>query len=268
VASGKGGQRGWFCEIRLADMSGERLRDIFGNDQDLAALPEDLQSLAKLIRVADIVLCLVNLEDFRATRDAMKKIDDEAVLKCAIDYLVNDTSRRRRMCVLFTQSDMHRQEHDRCGGWINVAKKHLPYMHGAHLLNGRVSVAAVAAVADTTIVETDGNPRRVPAAGFYSIGLENVMEWVSEKAQEVFTNRLADLQKIEAARRAKFEQQRQLRSMQTIKWVVACIALVVVLGALLFATTISSKPTNENRNDTNYFSPASAPNDSQTTTSQ
>lgn len=202
----KGGSPEWFCEIRLADSAGQDLRRVFGDDQPLESLPDQLKVLAEYSRQADIVICLVNLKDFRGEPDDMRRTDNEAVIKSALDYLISDATRQRHLCLLFTQADLFRQFAEKCGGWGNVAKKFLPYIHGAHVLNGRVSVAAVAAVADTAVREIDGRPSRVPAHGFRSEGLDSVMQWVSGKAHDVFANRLAEVQRIEAIQQ---DQERQ-----------------------------------------------------------
>jgi hypothetical protein len=239
----KRGHDHWDCEIRLADSAGQDLRRLFGNDQQIESLPDQLQPLAHYCRSSDIVICLVDLGDFIGEKNQMTRVDNEAVIKSAIEYLISDVSRKRHLCVLFTQADQFAQERDKCGGWGNVAKKHLPYVHGAHLLNGRVSVGAIAAVADTKVVEVDGTPCRVPVPGFRSDGFESLMEWVSTKAHEVFAGRVAEIQRIEAQRQEQESQrlqqaaeERRQRAKQQTKKKIAWGGAIVAVVLLFFMT--------------------------------
>jgi hypothetical protein len=194
------------CELHLADSAGQDLRRVFGDDQEIQSLPEHLRGLAEYCRTADVVIYLINLKDFVGENDPVRRLDNEAVIKSTLDFLIGDVSRRRQLCVLFTQADQFEQEREKCGSWENVAQKYLSYVHGAHLRNGRVTVGAVAAVKDTKVVELDGTPRRVPAPGFRSDGLIELMNWIATKAGELVAARVAEVQRIEAVRQ---EQDRQ-----------------------------------------------------------
>ena len=236
------------CEIRLVDSAGQDLRRIFGNDQDIRSLPEHLRDLADYCRSADIVICLINLKDFVGEKDPLRRMDTEAVIKSALEFLIADESRTRHLCVLFTQADQFIHERDRYGGWSNVASKYLPYVNGAFLHDRKATVGAVAAVKDTQVVELDGAPRRVPAPGFSSDGLDQLMNWVAAQIDEVVAARSADAQRIEAARQQREQQrmrqeneERRRRAVRD-RWKKFGWAAAVLIPLWLFLATAPPKP--------------------------
>lgn len=181
------------CQVRLVDAAGQDLRLLFGEEKihRMEDLPEALRELAAYCRSADIVLFLVNLKDFEGEGDALRRTDNEAAIKIAMDYL-SQVNRRRRFCVVFTQADLYRERAREKGGWLALASEMIPYITGAYLQSlrivaeDRVPVFPVSAVNRTRIaVDDQGVPRRVPDSPFGSDGLEAVVKWMTTQVREI-----------------------------------------------------------------------------------
>ncbi len=181
------------CQVRLIDAAGQDLRLLFGEEKihRMEDLPESLRELAAYCRSADIVLFLVNLKDFEGEGDALRRTDNEAAIKIAMDYL-SQVDRRRRFCVVFTQADLYRERARLREGWLALASEIIPYITGAYLqsiripMGDRVPVFPVSAVNRTRIaVDDQGVPRRVPDPPFGSDGLEVVVEWMTTQVREI-----------------------------------------------------------------------------------
>ena len=180
-------------EVRLVDAAGQDLRLLFGEEKihQVQDLPDALQKLAGYCRSAEIVLFLINLKDFEGQADPLRRIDNEAAIKSAMDYLSSD-GRQRRFCVVFTQADLYRETAQQRGGWMNLAAEMIPYLSGAYLrtadvpTSGRVLVFPVSAVNRTRIVgDEQGIARRVPDPPFGSDGLDAVVEWMMTQVREI-----------------------------------------------------------------------------------
>ena len=178
------------CEIRLVDCAGQDLRRLFGQDGDISILPEHLRGLYDYCRTADIVICLVNLKDVVGHDDSMTGIDNQAVIKSALDHVTSDPTRSRRLCLLFTQADRYRAYVVQHGSWTGVAKAYLPYVYAPFLQDGQVIVDAVAAV-DKTELANDDTARRVPAPWFGSDGLHALGVWIVAESQKLNQQRQA-----------------------------------------------------------------------------
>lgn len=174
-------------EVRLIDAAGQDLRLLFGDDRisKLATLPDALRTVAEYCRAADIVLFLVNLKDFVGEGDSRQRTDNEAAIKGAMDYLSEDGN-PRTFSVVFTQVDLYKDVAERSGGWSNIAKTAIPYVHGAYLRGGDVPIFPVSAVNATRVtVDESGVPLRVPVPGFGSDGLDDVIEWLTRSVRKV-----------------------------------------------------------------------------------
>ena len=192
-----GGDSQVTCDVRLADCAGQDLRRLFADDDADRSerLPAHLERLAEYCQSADIVICLVNLRDFVGEADAARKIDNQAVIMSALRVLATDAA--RRLYLLFTQIDLYKAYREKYDGWPGVVKEFLPYVHGAHVARKRVMVGAVAAV-DDTVPARDGAPRRVPAPGFKSRGLEGLMDNIAKDAAAIVAaRRVENLQRQE-----------------------------------------------------------------------
>ena len=175
------------CDVRLIDVAGQDLRLLFGDEGILSveSLPGHLQALAEYCRSADIILFLINLKDFVGQSNAEQRTANEAAIKSAMDYL-GGNDRRRRVCLVLTQTDLYRNLARVRGGWLNLAAEAVPYVFSAHVRVQQVAVHPISAVADTQVaVDRDGTPRRVPTAGFRSEGLDEVITWLTTQVRDV-----------------------------------------------------------------------------------
>lgn len=180
------------CDLRLVDTAGQDLRILFGDDQiySLESLPSHLQDLARYCRESDIILFPINLKDYLGQDKSEQRTANEAAMKAAMDYLESKVG-SRKVCLVFTQSDLYQDYADKLGGWSNVAAEAFPYIYGAHVHGRKVEIIPVSAVANTkVVVDKDGTPRRVPVKGFQSEGLDNLENWLiaqvkkTKKAEE------------------------------------------------------------------------------------
>jgi hypothetical protein len=177
-------------EVKLVDTAGQDLRLLFGEEriQALDELPAHLKSLAQYCRSAEIILFLLNLKDYLGHGNPQIRVANEAAVKSAMDYLGSDS--RRRVCLVFTQSDLYKALAEQSGGWLELAAAHVPYIFGAHLRMKQMAVYPVSAVADTRVeVDSDGKPRRVPLAGFRSEGIDELVAWLSTQLREANADR-------------------------------------------------------------------------------
>ena len=168
------------CDLRLVDTAGQDLRILFGDDQiySLESLPSHLQDLARYCRESDIILFPINLKDYLGQDKSEQRTANEAAMKAAMDYLESKVG-SRKVCLVFTQSDLYQDYADKLGGWSNVAAEAFPYIYGAHVHGRKVEIIPVSAVAKTkVVVDKDGTPRRVPVEGFQSEGLDNLVNWL------------------------------------------------------------------------------------------
>lgn len=179
------------CEVRLVDIAGQDLRLLFGAERihDIESLPTHLRTIAEYCNAADIVLYVVNLRDFLGESEHERRIANEAVLKSAMDCL--SQGRRRRVCLVLTQSELYQHLADQRGGWKELVADNLPYAFSAHVHPSRFKIIPVAAVVDTEVVvdAEEGIPRRVPVAGFQSRGLKTLLSWLCAQAREVQNER-------------------------------------------------------------------------------
>ena len=180
-------------QVRLIDAAGQDLRLLFGEEKvhQTKDLPESLRKLAEYCRSADIVLFLINLKDFEGQADPLRRIDNEAAIKSAMDYLSTDGS-HRCFCVVFTQADLYRETAQQRGSWLTVAQELIPYISGAYLQSVLIPTSKgvpafpVSAVNKTRIaVDMQGIPRRVPDPPFGSDGLDAVVEWMTTQIREI-----------------------------------------------------------------------------------
>jgi hypothetical protein len=163
-------------ELRLVDASGHRFRELFTGD--LKDVPGHLADLAQYCRLADVVVVLINMQDFIGEADAELRSHNELALKFAFDY-VREAGPHKCCCAVFTQTDLYPDLAARHGGWNGVAQAHLPRVWGAHFRDGQVPVFDVAAVDRTEVrVDEQGTPRRFPAKDFQPRGYALLLDWL------------------------------------------------------------------------------------------
>lgn len=165
-------------DIRIMDCAGQDLRRLFDGQP-----PEALRPLSDYLKSAHVVLFLINPSDFMDVIDAEIAIDNQVAIKEAMDQLNQEG---RQCAVVFTKSDMHQHLLTKHGSWEDAAKEIIPYVYNAHIAGGDASVFAVSAVADTDVAnEAAGGNHRVPRKNFQSTGLEELMDWIVESAQNI-----------------------------------------------------------------------------------
>lgn len=184
---GKRSRLEWQCRIangsattlRLVDSPGQDLRQVFANTTQKAQedLPEALQELAELVQAADVVVFLVNLRDFWGEGDPLKRLNNEWLLRGAMDH----RTRHRLsapMCLVFTQADLYADEL-RNADIRKLAAEYLPNVAGIYFVDERVPIFVVSAVGKT-IIATDetGRPRRVPDGKLHCKGFSAWTDWL------------------------------------------------------------------------------------------
>jgi uncharacterized membrane protein YhaH (DUF805 family) len=168
------------CELRLLDASGLDIRRLFGTDTDKIRyeLPEHLQQAVRFFKEADIILLLVNAPDFTGDGDKSKYLDNQIVIKSALDYI---TAREdKKLAVLFTKMDVYENSMDNYGGLNSFLIKETNYIYGAHIHDKPgVTVIPIASVGETVNrADEQGAARMMPASGFSSRGLAQVATWI------------------------------------------------------------------------------------------
>ncbi len=178
---------GTSCALRIIDAAGQTLRHLFAEEQinDFDQLDERIRPLAEYVRMADIVLFLVNLRDFAGEANTNNKVSNQWALKYAMDYLSRSSSPRRFLLVL-TQIDLYRSYAKKYGNWGKVVQHFLPYVYAAYLADGRIKGCGVCAVNSTqVIVDKEGQPRRVPARDFKFEGFTGLLKWIGDNASDL-----------------------------------------------------------------------------------
>ncbi len=200
------------CDLRIVDSAGQDLRRLFSDDEPSSAanLPSHLQNLEAYCRSAEIVICLINLGDFLGESDPERRLDNQIVIKSALQRLAADPS--RRLCLLFTQADRYPSILTQEGELPRVVEQVLPYVRGAQLAKGQkqVILRMVASVNKSVVtVSTDGRPRRVPAPDFESFGFDGLMGWLVKEVRAI-----AVMQKAVSARQAAIQQSIRVTELQ------------------------------------------------------
>lgn len=235
------------CDLRIVDAAGQNIRQLFSDDEpgNLSNYNTQLRTLDAYCKSSDIVICLVNPGDFLGEGNTERRLDNEVVIKSALQRLTADPA--RRLCLLFTQIDQYPSIRKQEGEYDRVVKQLLPYVHGAHLAKGQKQVVLrmVASVKNTVkLPATDKKLRRVPSPGFESFGFEGLMEWLVGEVRDIVATREATRQQVEMNRQAAIQQttkeaeldrRRKEKDLQE-----NAIAAVVAIGAVVLSTVAKS----------------------------
>ena len=171
------------CEMRMVDVAGQDLYDIFSEDRALSPdkIPDPQKAVLEYCRGANIVLLLVNLGDFVGEGDRSIAMRNEAAMKAALDYLRSCT-RYKRMALVLTQADLYFQNYKASEGWAGMLATYMPFLFNSHLRDGNIPVLPVAAVFDTEILfDPQSGPRRVPTPNFRSVGIDVLIQWLADQ---------------------------------------------------------------------------------------
>ena len=198
------------CPVRLVDAAGQDMRMLFADDRYKdQSLPAQLQQLVDYCHNSNILIILINLKDFIGESDDMRRVENQAALKSALDLLASKDD-SKRVAFVFSQCDQYEATIEQHGSLENLLRTEMPYIYGAHYKGKAPALFPVAAVAETKVeVDLNGTPRRVPTADFKSTGLEPLIEWMSVQIA-------GQAKKIMAERdRAEREQEKRERNRRT-----------------------------------------------------
>jgi hypothetical protein len=168
--------------VRIIDGAGQDFREVFGNDDDFATLPEPTKVLLKHVRRAEILVLTLDLDDFIDRKKDDRRRSSEWTLRGAFDRLAGK-SRDKHIALVFTGVDRYRAELEKHGSWKAVAAAHVPPLRAA-LDDPRLTVMGVAAVAETQL-DPSGQSQYVPKPEFKSEGLEDLLGWIVAAAKLV-----------------------------------------------------------------------------------
>lgn len=178
------------CELRLVDMAGQDLRKMFGTEMHHAssAIPEHMRKLLDYCVNADILLVLVNIQDFVGSVDRERHLDNQAALKGAIDYL--NRKGDKEVALLFTQYDRYEKSIEAYGGLGPFLMNEMSYIFGAHIHGKPTMTMTISAVNDTVVVaDAQGRRYQAPARNFTSSGLNALTDWLLLAVSAVKDNR-------------------------------------------------------------------------------
>lgn len=160
-------------EVTMMDFAGEIYREAFGGKEVQESSQKDVETLKTYVSQCDNLLLLVNLKDIiDGDKSKDRTIDmlwtSKSIMEYAIKNGVND------IAIAFTQSERYSNIIAECGGGPGTLKK---YHSLIAALNPKVRVFVLSAVKET-IVNDKGI--EVPAQDFYSVGLDELVEWMTE----------------------------------------------------------------------------------------
>ena len=164
-------------QLALLDFAGEHFRLAFGEhgEAEKAAHAEEIQALKQQIDEASIVLVLVNLGDIiNGDMTSFRSIETMWLTKAILDYAAGN----HRCVIVLTQTDSYRAVIEDCGGPRETVAKFLPHVDNSH---SDVPVLAVAAV-DNVVPSVNGLP--VPAEGYSSEGIDEIIAWFIDESEK------------------------------------------------------------------------------------
>ena len=162
--------------LKLVDAPGHDIRALFATGAiNSDGLPESGIPLARYCQEADIVLYLVNLQDYEGA-NAGRLFENEWAPTETLRFILS--GKHKRCAIVLTQMDRYHQFVHESGGIDAILNQKLPQVYAEFVQPGKVPVFSVAAVDTTVDVVRNGQAGSVPAPDFQSVGLENVMKWV------------------------------------------------------------------------------------------
>ena len=183
--------------LTLQDMAGHDLRTIFSScaglsddgigsaaGQTLAqiSLSTEAQKAIDFCSQADIVLFLLNLDDFfdlAADRPAPLRSHNEVILAEMFRQLHRQG---RRCCLLLTQVDRY----DIQAPWADIGRRAFPFLWQQFIATGDVPFCPLAAVAAVKPAGASKTPSAtVPVPGFPSTGLREFSAWLEKTAADL-----------------------------------------------------------------------------------
>lgn len=174
------------CNLQFHDISGQEFRGLFSTDQQ----PKRLKAIADHVRSSEVVVFLVNLDDFIGREDEEHRKVSELALLNALRF-ANASANPRRCALVFTQIDLYASQKKKHGSWDNVARQFLPNVYSEFIEAGNAALLAVASVSNV-VADANAGPRGrlVPATHWQSVGLEELVHWICKSASEVDIEKL------------------------------------------------------------------------------
>lgn len=169
--------------LRLVDVSGQHLQDLFSMDRHRS--PNELEthemSILSYLRSCTVVAVIVNLRDFvRRPSNYLQRRNAAYVLESAINMYAKDRI-RQHINIVFTAYDEFRSDIEQNYGTIEgFVQKELTTLYNA-VANSPddVRYQAVAPVNETVSKDIPGRGESTfPKAGFSSYGLEEFTRWL------------------------------------------------------------------------------------------
>ena len=182
------------ADVRLIDIAGQDTRMLFGGDDFRSETREHLKPLVEYISNASVVLFVLNIKDYIAETDEERRIDNQVVLKSALDQL----SGSKNILLVFAQYDQYEAFVNENGGLDAFCKEYLPYIYNSYISTekkvfgtARIPMLCISAVNDTQIkINEDGIACRIPVPNFSSRGLEELCRWIVEKVSVLYEKSL------------------------------------------------------------------------------
>jgi GTPase SAR1 family protein len=214
--------------MKLIDSAGQDLRELFSKDtykkENLTGIHRELLDY---IQTASVIILVVNLLHFRGEPDAIKRKQNEFVLKEVIDMFATD-AKSQDIAVVFTAWDLYYADITKnYGNFTKYLQKELPLLYNAMRLGQQsgdlISCFPVAAVMDTELK----NNIRVPKSNFRSGGLDTVSNWLINIVQR-------EHHKEHTKKQAK---DYEIKMQQLNQWLIPAIGGVVVgMSAFLISS--------------------------------
>lgn len=164
--------------INIIDCAGQDLRFLFSQDNlNPNTLNSDLRLIYNRLIDANILLVLINTKDL-VQRDNSEEIAD---LDQMLYTLLYKKIIPRRITILLSQFDQYKPELEEKynNNLDDFLYDYLPYFYNQYIHNDLINVIPVAAVADTRIVNENGNAKKYPAANFTSYNIDKVSNWIA-----------------------------------------------------------------------------------------
>jgi adenylate kinase family enzyme len=182
---------GNISQLRLLDYNGEDFHRLFTKKEFLNTTSSKDQELLDYLHDSQIILLLINLQDFldeSLEEDRVKlKLQRQIALKEFLTEIRKD--KKRDIAIVFTAYNQYQETIEkRYGSRNEFFQQELPFIYYEHFAEEQVLGFPVSAVAQTVINEENN---RVPAQGFTSEGLDNLLKWIvnPEKFIQAYFNR-------------------------------------------------------------------------------
>ncbi|MDR1384518.1 MAG: hypothetical protein LBJ67_11850 [Planctomycetaceae bacterium] len=228
--------------VKLVDVAGQDLRNLFSYERHKEAnLSEHERGVLNYLANSSIVVIVVNLQDFTGEPDAVKRAENELILKEIIDMYSVD-AKHQDIAVVFTAYDLYRVEMEkRHGSFANYVKNELPTLVNTARAGAKsgdnIKFFPAAAVAETEIRLENSGVHRVPKKNFKSFGLDKLSDWILDNVQKLARQ---DAEKQEAVRREEAEREAAVQDAadwaELLKQIVGAV-IGLVIGAIAGGVT-------------------------------